>query len=134
VNPKTNPVVYNRVRDFNLSSYSNRTYSNTNSSPSRVKVMSRGGTTNPGYNNNNSTLGNSVRKVFSNSNNSGGSRDTYVSPSSSDRPTRVYQPSSSTSSSSSSSPSRSSGSSSSAGGSSGGSSGSSSGSRPSRGN
>jgi hypothetical protein len=130
VNPKTNPVVYNRVRDFNLNSYSNNTYSNRNSSSIRSKVMSRG-TSNPGYNNNNSTLGNSVRKVFSNSNSSSGTRDTYVSPSSSDRPTRVYQPSSS--SSSSSPGTRSSGASS---GGSSGSSGSSSGSgsRPSRGN
>jgi len=129
LNPKTNPVVYNRVRNFNLNSYSNNAYSNTNSSASREKIMNRG-TANPGYNNKNSTLGNSVRRVFSNSNNNG-NRDTYVSPSSSDRPTRVYQPSSS--SSNSSSGSRSSGSSSS-GSSSGGSSGSSSGSRPSRGN
>ena len=70
VNPKTNPVVYNRVRDFNLNSYSNNTYSNTNNSPSRNKIMNRG-SSNQGYNNNNSTLGNSVRRVFSNSNNSG---------------------------------------------------------------
>ena len=127
VNPKTNPVVYNRVRNFNLNSYSNNSYNNSNYAPTRSRTMSTGGA-NPGYNNNR-TLGNSVRKVFSNSNNNGG-RDTYYSPSSSERPTRTYQPSSS--SSSSSSPSRSSGSSS--GSSSGGSSGSSSGSRPSRGN
>jgi hypothetical protein len=124
VNPKTNPVEYNRVRNFNLNSYSNNSYSNANGSPSRNRIMSRG-SSNSGYNNNNSTLGNSVRRVFSNSNNSSG-RDTYYSPSSSssDRPTRTYQPSSS---SSSSSPVRSSSSGSS-------SSGSSSGSRPSRGN
>ena len=128
VNPKTNPVVYNRVRNFNLNSYSNNAYNNSNYVPSRSRTMSTGGP-NSGYNNNNRTLGNSVRKVFSNSNNNS-SRDTYYSPSSSERPTRTYQPSSS--SSNSSSPSRSSGSSS--GSSSGGSSGSSSGSRPSRGN
>lgn len=135
VNPKTNPVVYNRVRNFNLNSYSNNNYTNANSSPSRGaggKVMSRGNS-NPGYNNSNSTLGNSVRKVFSNPNNGGGGgRDTYVSPSSSDRPSRVYQPSES-SSSSSSSP-RSSGSSSSGSSSGGSSGGSGSGgvNRPSR--
>ena len=129
VNPKTNPVVYNRVRNFNLNSYSNNTYNNSNYTPSRSRTMSTG-SANPGYNNNNRTLGNSMRKVFSNSNNNNSGRDTYYSPSSSERPTRTYQPSSS--SSSSSSPSRSSGSSS--GSSSGGSSGSSSGSRPSRGN
>ena len=124
VSPK-NPTVYNRVRDFNLNTYSNNAYSNSNTSPSRSKIMNRN-SSNPGYNNNNSTLGNSVRRVFSNSNSG---RDTYVSPSSSDRPTRVYEPSSS-SPSNSSSGSRSGGSS----GSSGGSSGGGSGSRPSRGN
>ena len=128
VNPKSNPVVYNRIRDFNLNTYSNNSYSNSNTSPSRNKLMNRG-SSNSGYNNNNSTLGNSVRRVFSNSNSNSG-RDTYVSPSSSDRPTRTYQPSSSSSSNSSSN-SRSSGSS---GSSSGGSSGGGSGSRPSRGN
>lgn len=129
INPKTNPVAYNRVRNLNLNSYSNNMYNNSNGSSSGGKLMN-GGRVNSG-NNNNSTLGNSVRRVFSNSNNNSG-RDTYYSPSSSDRPSRTYQPSSS-SSSSNSSPSRSSGSSSS-GSSSGGSSGSSSGSRPSRGN
>jgi hypothetical protein len=127
VNPKTNPVVYDRIRNFNLNSYSNNSYSNANRSSSGNKVMYRG-SSNSGYNNNNSTLGNSVRRVFSNSN-----RDTYISPSSSDRPTRSYQPSSSSSSSSPSS--RSGGSSGSSGGSSGSSSsGGGSGSRPSRGN
>lgn len=128
VNPKTNPVVYDRVRNFNLNSYSNNSYNNSNNAPSRLRTIGSGNS-NSGYNNNNRTPGNS-RKVFSNSNRNSG-RDTYYSPSSSERPTRVYQPSSS--SSSSSSPSRSSGSSSS-GSSSSGSSGSSSGSRPSRGN
>ena len=127
LSPKNNPVVYNRVRDFNLNTYSNNNYSNRNTNPSR-SMMHRG-SSNPGYNNNNSTLGNSVRRVFSNSN-SGSSRDTYVSPSSSDRPTRAYQPSSSSPSNSSSN-SRSSGSGSSG---SSGSSGGGSGSRPSRGN
>ena len=131
VNPKTNPVVYNRVRNFNLSGYSNNAYNNSNYGPSRAKMMNSG-SSNPGYNNSNRTFGSSVRKAFSNSNNNSG-RDSYYSPSSSsERPSRTYQPSSSSSSSSSPSPSRSSGSSGS--GSSSGSSGSSSGSRPSRGN
>lgn len=128
VNPKTNPAVYNRVRNFNLNSYSNNNYNNANGSPSRIK-MSRG-SSNPGYNNNNSTLGNSVRRVFSNSNNRSSGRDTYYSPSSSNRPTRTYQPSSSPSYNPPASSPRSSGSS----GGSGGSSSGSSGSRPSRGN
>jgi len=128
VSPKNNPVVYNRVRDFNLNGYSNNTYSNTNGS-SRGKVMGRG-TNNPGYNNNNSTLGNSVRRVFSNGNNNSGGRDTYVNPSSSDRPSRTYQPPASSSNSSSNS--RSSGSSSSGSSSSGSSSGSGGVNRPTR--
>ena len=42
VNPKTNPVVYNRVRNFNLNSYSNNVYSNSNNSPSRMKSFNSG--------------------------------------------------------------------------------------------
>lgn len=127
VNPKTNPVVYNRVRNFNLNSYSNNVYSNSNAQPSRGIFDMK----NSGYNNNSSNQ-NAGRRVFSNTNATrSSSRDSYYTPSSSERPTRVYQPSSSSSSNSPSS-SRSSGGSS--GGSSGASSGSSSGSRPSRGN
>lgn len=131
VNPKTNPLVYNQVRNFNLNSYSNNSYSNVNRTPIGAKSASRR-LPNQGYNNNNSTLGNSVRKVFSNGNNSG--RDTYYSPSSSERPSRTYQPSSSSSSGSSGSSSGSRSSGSSSGGSSGGGSSSGSGgvNRPSR--
>lgn len=128
LNPKTNPGVYNRVRSFNLNSYENSAYSNRNATPSRNTFLNRNPSTNQGYNNSNSGFGNSRKRVYSNSNSG---RDTYVSPSSSDRPTRVYQPSSSSSSPSSNSGSRSSGNS---GSSSGSSSGGGSGSRPSRGN
>jgi uncharacterized membrane protein YgcG len=120
VNPKTNPTVYTKVRNFSLNSYTNTNY-NTANNTTRAKGLRM--SANPGYNNSNSRLGNSIRKVFS-----GSSRDSYYSPGSSgDRPTRTYTPSNSSSSSSSSS-SRSSGSSSS--GSSGGGGGVS---RPSRG-
>lgn len=115
VNPKTNPTVYTKVRNFSLNSYTNTNYNNSNAVRSAKGMRLSPG----GYNNTNrSTLGSSIRKVFS-----GSGRDSYYNPSSSaDRPTRTYTPSSS---SSSSSPSRSSGGS---GGSSGGGV-----SRPSRG-
>lgn len=128
VNPKTNPAGYSRVRNFSLAGYTNSTYSNTN-----LARTNRGVRLSPpsGYNNTNS-FGNSLRRVFSgNSNGNSRGRDSYYSPSSSDRPSRTYTPSNNNSNNSSSAPSRSSGSS----GSSGGSSGSSGGgvSRPSRG-
>ena len=121
VNPKVDPAGYNRIRNFNLNTYSNRGYNNSRS-VLRPSIN--------GYNNsNNSRLGNSIRRVFSNSNTTAPrpsrSNDAYYSPSS-DRPVRTYSPSSS--SNSTYSP-RTSGSSS---GSSSGNSGSSSGSRPNR--
>jgi hypothetical protein len=125
VNPKTDPGAYNRIRNFNLNSYSNRTYNNNRS------IMRPNGRAN-GYNNSNSTLGNTFRRVFSNSNTTTAPRpsrsneDYYRS--SDNRPVRTYSPSSSSSNNSTYSPS-SSGSSSGGSGSSGGSSG---GSRPSR--
>ena len=128
VNPRNNPYAYNRIRNFNLNTYNNRNYNNNRGvmNPHRA---------NQGYNNNNNnnrTLGNSFRRVFSNSNNSTvhpGNRDTYRSNEtfrnpSSDRPTRVYSPS--TNNNSTYSP-RNSGS-----GNSNSNSGSSSGSRPNR--
>ena len=131
VNPKTNPVVYNKVRNFSLGSYTNVNYNN--SRPAAIPKANRG-IIRPSYNNtntsnsststNNPGLGTSIRKVFSNSN----SRDTY-SPSSSDRPTRTYTPSSDNSGSSNNS-SRSSSNSSSGGSSSSGGGGVS---RPTRG-
>lgn len=145
VNPKGNQQVYSKVRDFNLSRYTNSNYNNSNRalSASKTGTFSTGA---PGYNNANTrstnSLGSSIRKVFSNGNsNSGSGRGTYYTPGSSDRPTRTYTPSSDNSSSrsytpsSSSSSSRSSsGSSSSSSGSSGSSGGGGGGvSRPSRG-
>lgn len=119
LNPKTNPAVYTKVRNFSLGSYTNTNYNTANSANAKGIRM---GTNNSRYNNSNSGLGNSIRKVFSGSN-----RDSYYSPSSSDRPTRTYTPNNNSSSNSSNSGSRSSGSS-------GGSSGGGGVSRPSRGN
>src|SRR5688572_388874 len=86
VNPKNDPGAYNRIRNFNLNNYSNRNYNNNRS-------VIRPGRAN-GYNNsNNSTLGNSFRRVFSNSTTlrpSRGSNDEYYRPSSQDIPTRRY--------------------------------------------
>ena len=111
INPKTNPTVYTKVRNFSLASYTNTNYNTANNNRSAKGIRM---STNPGYNNSNSTLGNSIRKVFS----GGGGRDSYVpSSSSGSRPDRTYTPSNNNSSSSSSSRSGSSGSS---GGSSGG--------------
>lgn len=138
LNPIKTPTYYNRIKNFNLAAYNTGAYSNTNSNTYRGKNFTRGGLNpayngfgNPRYNNTNSnqrpsSLGTSVRKVFSNSNNSGNSRN-YEYNSSSDRPVRTYSPSNDRPSSS--------GSSGSSGGSSGGSrpSGSSSGGRPGRG-
>lgn len=108
VNPKTNPNVYTKVRNFSLNSYTNTNY-NTSNNNLRAKGLRM--SSNPGYNNSNSRLGNSIRKVFS-----GSGRDSYYTPGSSgDRPSRTYTPSNNTSSSSSSS-GRSSGGSSSGGG------------------
>lgn len=126
LNPKNDPGAYSRIRNFNMSSYNNRAYNNSRS------TLTPGTTTRgyQGYNNsNNRTLGNSVRRLFSNSNNSTVTprpRETYrPSDYSEDRPVRVYSPNNSNNSSYSP---RSSG----GGNSGGGSAGSSSGSRPSR--
>lgn len=133
VNPKGNVPVYTAVRNFNLSRYTNNNYNNTNRPLSTSKTGLRYSSS-PGYNNTNTrtntSLGSSIRKVFSNENSSG--RNTYYSPGSNDRPTRTYTPTDN-SSSRSYTPSSSSSSSSSSG-SSGGSSGGGGGvSRPSRG-
>ncbi|HUR10211.1 MAG TPA: hypothetical protein VM012_02510 [Flavitalea sp.] len=133
VNPKTNPVVYNKVRNFSLNSYTNTNYNTTRTT--NMKSVNRG-IIRPGYDNSTSTttqssntnsLGNSIRKVF----NSGSrNNDTYTTPSS-DRPARTYTPSTSNNNNSSNNSSRSSSNSSSSGSSSSGSSGGVS--RPSRG-
>ncbi len=120
VNPKNNPGDYNKIRNFNLNSYNNRSYNNPRS------VMRPNAS---GYHNNNNTLGNTFRRVFSNSTTPNSSRSNeYYKPSSQDRPVRTYSPSNNSSNNSSYSP-RNSGGSSSSGSSS---SGSSSGSRPNR--
>lgn len=115
VNPKVDPAGYNRIRNFNLNTYTNRGYNN-----SRSVLTPR---TN-GYNNSNSTLGNSFRRVFSNNSTTtprpSRSNDGYYRPSSEDRPVRTYSPSNSSSNSTYSPRS------------SGSNSGSSSGSRPNR--
>ncbi len=129
VSPKTNPTNYNKVRNFSLNSYTNNNYNNnrtTNVKPTgRVALR-------PSYNSNNqssnsSTLGSSIRKVFSNQGNS----DNYSNNNSSSRPSRTYTPSSSNNSSNSSS--RSSSSSSGSSGSSSSGSGGGGVSRPTRG-
>ena len=110
VNPKVNPQVYTKVRNFSLSSYTNNQYSiaNNRSAKSGFRL-----TPNRNYNNSNS-FGNTIRKVFSGNSNS---NDSYYNPSSSSsRPSRTYTPPSS----SGSSGSRSSGSSSSGSSSGGG--------------
>jgi hypothetical protein len=98
VNPKTDPGAYNRIRSFNLNTYDNKNYNNTRALNN--PHVNRG--YNQGYNNNNRTLGNSFRRVFSNSSNATvaprNQRDTYrpnesYSRPSNDRPTRVYSPS-----------------------------------------
>ena len=137
VNPKVNQPAYAAVRNFSLNRYTNTNYNNANRPLSASKTGLR--YSSPGYNNSNtrstnSSLGSSIRKVFSNGNSSSGSgRNTYYSPgSSNDRPARTYTPSES-SSSRSYTPSSSSSSSSSSGSSSSGSSGGGGVSRPSRG-
>lgn len=134
VNPKASPTVYSKVRNFSMGSYTTNNPKPAFSKTAGVRPTSRYNNSNSSYNNsNNNSLGTSIRKVFSggNSNSNSGSGSSYNSSSSNDRPTRTYNPSSTSSSSSSS------GSSGSSGGSrSGGSSGGSSGggvSRPGRG-
>lgn len=116
VSPKSNPVVYSKVRNFSLNSYTNNNYYNKNTNrPSRVLHGYYPNTSTS----NGSSLGNSLRKVLS-GNNSNSSYYTPSSGSSGSRPSRTYTPPSS-SGSSSSSPARSSSSGSSSSGSTGGS-------------
>ena len=114
LNPKyVNNTITVKPRNFNLNSYSNSNFSNTNninSRPTNRSVISR-----PAYNNSNS-LSNTLKQIFSGSNNNS-------SNSSNNSSSRTYTPTNNSSSSSSGS------SSSSSSGSSGGSV-----SRPSRGN
>lgn len=132
VNPKSSPTVYSKVRNFSMGSYVNNNTTKTSTTKSSgVRPTSRYNNSN--YNNsnsnNNNSLGTSIRKVFSGGNSNSNSGGSYSTSSSNDRPTRTYNPSSTSSSSGSSS----------SGGSSGGSKGSSGGSsgggvsRPGRG-
>lgn len=123
VNPKTNPAGYNTIRNFRLNAYNNNNFSNR-----RAPAVSNRYDYRPRYNNsnnNNRTLGNSFRRVFSNSSTESRQRATYSSPSQ-DRPVRTYSPSNNSSYSPRSSGTGNSGGSSGSGGSGG------SGSRPSR--
>ena len=126
VNPKTNPAGYTTLRNFNAGSYRNTNY---NSAVNR-RLYAPSSSNLHNVRGNNSTLGSSMRRIFSGSNSARSSGNTYTTPNYSDRPVRSYTPSSNNNNySSGSTRSNSSGSSSS---SSSGSSGSSSGSRPSR--
>jgi uncharacterized membrane protein YgcG len=82
---KVYPVVNNTVvpRNFNLNSYTNNQYSNRNNDY-KVNYKS-GGSSRPVYNNSNSGLSNTIKQIFSGSNNN------YNSGS----PSRSYSPSSS---------------------------------------
>lgn len=137
VNPKGNQPVYTKVREFQMSRYTNNNYNNSNRPLSASKTsMFRTGV--PSYNNTNTrstnSLGSSIRKVFSGDNQGSGSgRGTYYNTGSNDRPVRTYTPSSDNSSSGRTyTPSSSSGSSSGSSGSSSGGGGGGA-SRPSRG-
>jgi hypothetical protein len=114
LNPKTNPSVYTKVRNFSLGSYTNTNYNNSNANLSRLRTTYRS-IPRPGYtnnNNNSSTLGTSIRRVFSGSGSSYNNANrtssynngNYNLPSNNystggDRPSRSYSPSSSSGSS-----------------------------------
>jgi hypothetical protein len=121
-NPKTSPVrSVVRPTNFNLGSYTNTSYNNTNASVNGKTVI-RSGSLRPVYNNSNNSnnngkgLSNTIRTIFSGNNNNNNSSSGSSSSSS-----RTYTPSNNNSSSSSSSGSSSSSSGSSSSGSSGGS-------------
>lgn len=95
LSPKSNPYVYNNLKRFSVTSYTNRNYSNSNNSPLRSKSSYRTSANN-NYNNSNNSFGDSFKKVFSGSSNGAGytNGNTYT-PSSYDRPVRTYTPSAS---------------------------------------
>jgi hypothetical protein len=101
VNPK-NPVAYNQVRNYRPGTY--KTPYNTSNNAVRAKqstgVYRPSGSYNNSNNSNSSTLGNSFKKVFSNSNSNNSNNGSYQNDS---RPNRTYTPSSSSSSGSGSS-------------------------------
>lgn len=88
INPKTNPVGYNRLRNFNLTRYNNTSYEN------RGSVIRPTGDFRSRYNNANSNnrLGRTSRDVYSNSNLDSRPRTNY-NDRSNDRPGRTYTPS-----------------------------------------
>lgn len=91
---KTNPVVYNSVRNFNMATYNNNnSYNNRNKSgggrPIYQSNNGRYNTRNDSYYTPNSNSGGGLRRVYPSSSN-----DTYR-PSSSPAPVRTYSPSSS---------------------------------------
>lgn len=95
LNPKSNPYVYNNVKSFRLAGYTNRNY-NIQNNPLRGK--GNFGSSSNRYNNSNTSLGDSFKKMFSGSSNAAGySNGNGFSPSY-DRPARSYTPSSSGSS------------------------------------
>lgn len=105
VNPKTNPIAYNKVRNFSLGGYTNTNYNNSNTlartkGSQRIPGSGYGSYNNSNSNNNNSNLGSSIRRVFS----SGGGNDnsnSYGGSGSGSSNSRTYSPSSSGSSGSS---------------------------------
>jgi len=93
VSPSKNPIGYNKVRNFNMSNYTNTRYNNNNNL-GRARPAFRGPVNKSNTTSNSSGLGTSFRRAFSNSNsnvNSGRTRDTYSVPQ--QRPVREYNPS-----------------------------------------
>lgn len=139
VNPKGNTPVYNKVREFNMSRYTNNAYSNSNrplSLTSKTNYLRSNNYNNGNTRTTNQSLGNSIRKVFSNGESNSGSgrqRNTYYTPGSNDRPVRTYTPSESSNSTRSYTPSSSGSSSSGSSGGSSGGAGGGGGGRPARG-
>ncbi len=120
INPKTNTLVYNKIRSYTPGTYNNTSYNNNNNRNTKLNQGSYRPTGT--YNNSNSnSLGNSLKKVFSNGNSNN---------SNSERPVRTYTPSTPSSNSNSNSGSSNSSSGSSGSGGSGGGGGTT---RPNRG-
>jgi hypothetical protein len=99
VNPKNNAPVYNSVvRTYRPGTY-NTTYNNSNNSNTKFKTSPGTYRSSGSYNNSNNSgsLGNSIKKVFNNSNNNSSNNSNSDS-----RPTRTYSPPTNNSSSNSS--------------------------------
>jgi len=89
VNPKTNPSGYTKTRPFNLNNYSNSSINNRR--PVTLRPDNNN-STRPRYNNTNSNLGNSIRRVFSNSSTESGNNNYSTPRTQQERPSRTYQP------------------------------------------